>query len=296
MQTGIIFTKEKPYVVEHVLKNSPSDKKDIRLQAGDVLKSINGFKVDPNINRDFYFTKPSVDQEITLGFERDGNTFEVKLHPESTSKFKTCLYDKWIEDNQKYVNQKSGDRIAYIQMKNMGSEELNNFIIEMTTEWYKKEALILDLRYNTGGNVHDAVLGFLSRKPYLQWKYRGGEFAPQPNFSPAEKPIVLLVNEQSLSDAEMTAAGFKALKLGKIIGTETYRWLIFTSGKSLVDGSFYRLPSWGCYTLDGKDIELNGVRPDIYVQTSFKDRLEEKDPQLDSAITEIIKELSGSKK
>ena len=65
----------------------------------------------------------------------------------------------------------------------------------------------------------------------------------------AAKPIVMLINEQSLSDAEMTATGFKALKLGKVIGTETYRWIIFTSGKGLVDGSFLRLPSWGCYTL-----------------------------------------------
>ena len=74
------------------------------------------------------------------------------------------------------------------------------------------------------------------------------------------------MNEQALSDAEMTAAGFKALKLGTIVGTETYRWLIFTSGKGLVDGSFYRLPSWGCYTLDGKDIEKNGVAPDVYIK------------------------------
>jgi tricorn protease len=295
MQTGIIFDREKPYVVTGILKNSPSDKKDIGLQAGDVLTAVDGIKVDQNINRDLYFTKPSIDEEITLNFEREGKTFEVKLHPEKTSKFKKWLYDEWIEDNQKYVDQKSGGRIAYIYMKNMVSDELNNFIIEMTTEWYKKDALILDIRYNTGGNVHDAVLNFLARKPYLQWKYRGGKFAPQPNFAPAEKPIVLLVNEQSLSDAEMTAAGFKALKLGKIIGTETYRWLIFTSGKSLVDGSYYRLPSWGCYTLDGKDIERNGVVPDIYVQTSFKERLEGKDPQLDTAISEIKKELPADK-
>jgi tricorn protease len=89
----------------------------------------------------------------------------------------------------------------------------------------------------------------------------------------------------------MTAAGFKQLQLGKIIGTETYRWIIFTSGKGLVDGSFYRLPSWGCYTLDGKNIEREGVKPDIYIKQSFKDRLEDKDPQLDKAIEEILKEM-----
>ena len=89
----------------------------------------------------------------------------------------------------------------------------------------------------------------------------------------------------------MTAAGFKELKLGTIIGTETYRWIIFTSGKSLVDGSFYRIPAWGCYTLDGKNLELTGVAPDIEVRNTFDDNLKGNDPQLDKAIEEILKQL-----
>lgn len=173
----------------------------------------------------------------------------------------------------------------------MGGGELNSFMEEMVSEAADKEALILDLRFNTGGNVHDDVLRFLSQKPYLQWKYREGKLTAQSNFGPAAKPIVLLVNEQSLSDAEMTSAGFKELGLGTIIGTETYRWIIFTSGAGLVDGSFYRLPSWGCYTLDGKDLEKEGVAPDIYVGESFKDRLAGNQPQLDRAIEEIMKKL-----
>jgi tricorn protease len=84
--------------------------------------------------------------------------------------------------------------------------------------FYKKDALILDLRYNTGGNVHDEVLRYLSQKTYLKWKYRNGSLTGQSNFAPADKPIVLLINEQSLSDAEMTAEGFKALKLGNHCG------------------------------------------------------------------------------
>jgi tricorn protease len=201
------------------------------------------------------------------------------------------LYDEWVDNNQKYVDEKSNKKIAYVHMKNMGVGELNNFIIEMTDELHHRDALILDLRYNTGGNVHDDVLKFLSQRPYLQWKYRGGQLTQQPNFTPAAKPIVVLVNEQSLSDAEMTTAGFKELKLGKVIGTETYRWIIFTSGKSLVDGSFYRLPSWGCYTFSGEDLELTGVKPDIYVKNTFKDKITGKDPQLDKALEEIKKQL-----
>jgi C-terminal processing protease CtpA/Prc len=176
-------------------------------------------------------------------------------------------------------------------MKNMGGDELQSFLIDMAEQENNKDAVILDLRYNTGGNVHDEVLRFLSQRPYLQWQYRGGKRSPQSSFSPAGKPIVLLINEQSLSDAEMTAAGFKALKLGKVIGTETYRWIIFTSGKGLVDGSFYRLPSWGCYTLDGQDLELTGVAPDIAVKNTVADRVADKDPQLERAVDEILKDL-----
>ena len=125
----------------------------------------------------------------------------------------------------------------------------------------------------------------------MQWKYREGQLTKQSNFAPSDKPIILLTNEQSLSDAEMTSAGFKALKLGKIVGNETYHWIIFTSGAGLVDGSFVRLPSWGCYTLDGKDLEMNGVQPDIKVINTFEDKINGRDPQLDKAIDEITKEL-----
>ncbi|HMW25933.1 MAG TPA: S41 family peptidase, partial [Ferruginibacter sp.] len=131
------------------------------------------------------------------------------------------------------------------------------------------------------------------QRSYLNWKYREGKLSPQSNFAPSDKPIILLTNEQSLSDAEMTSQGFKALKLGKIIGNETYRWIIFTSGVSLVDGSSVRMPSWGCYTLEGKDLEMNGVQPDIKVINTFEDKLNGRDPQIDRAVEEILKMIGG---
>lgn len=289
IETGIVFENDNPYKVKSVLKNSVAWKKGNAILVGDELTAIDGISVDQKENRDKYFLTTSQPDEITLTFKRGSENVNVKIHSQSYFELKNNLYDEWVEQNQKYVDEKSNSKIAYVHMKNMGDGELENFLIEMTNEFHYKEGLIYDLRFNTGGNVHDAVLQFLSQRPYLQWKYRGGALTIQPNFAPAAKPIIILINEQTLSDAEMTSQGFKQLGLGKIIGTESYRWIIFTSGKSLVDGSFYRLPSWGCYTLDGKDLELEGVKPDIYVKTTFKDRLEKKDPQLDKAIEEAIK-------
>lgn len=286
-ETGIIFNENAPYEVAYIVKNSAADKKNIDLRPGDILVTVDGRPVDPAANRNRYFTLPSLDAEMTLRFRRDTSTFTIALHPQRTGALNSLLYDEWIDNNQRIVDEKGNKRIAYAHMRNMGGGELEKFYIDMNTEAYARQGLILDLRYNTGGNVHDDVLRFLSQRPYLKWKYREGAFTVQSNFTPAAYPIVLLINEQSLSDAEMTAAGFKQLGLGKIIGTETYRWIIFTSGKRLVDGSFYRLPSWGCYTLDGKNLEKEGVKPDIEVKTTFKDRLEGRDPQLERAVEEV---------
>jgi tricorn protease len=291
LNLGLMFSNDNPYEVTSIVSEGPADFPDKNIQVGDVITAINGEPVDQYVNREYYLSKPSIDEEVSLTLKRGDASVEVKIHPKSTGSLRTNLYDEWIAHNQKVVDTKTDKKVAYVHMKNMGGGSLQDFLIEMTSEAYNRDALILDLRYNTGGNVHDEVLKFLSQKPYLQWKFREGKLTPQGNFGAGAKPTVLLINEQSLSDAEMTATGFKELGLGTIIGTETYRWIIFTSSAGLVDGSSYRLPSWGTYTLDGQNIEKVGVKPDIYIRTTFEDRVKGRDPQLDKAIEEVLKQL-----
>lgn len=291
LTAGLLFEDDAPYTVRTVVERGALHAIGADVRPGDVLVAVDGERVDPSRNREAYFVRPSRDEEVALTFRRGDDEHTVRVQPESPGALKTHLYDAWIAGNQDRVDAATDERVAYVHMKNMGGGSLEQFLIEMTTEAYRRDALILDLRYNTGGNVHDDVLQFLRQTAYLQWKYRGGELTDQPAFTPADQPMVLLVNEQSLSDAEMTTAGFKALGLGPVIGTETYRWIIFTSGKGLVDGSFYRLPSWGCYTLDGTDLERSGVAPDIPIANTFVDRLTGADPQLDRAIQEVLGRL-----
>ncbi len=289
LETGILYEESAPFTVKRIVARSAVDRSTIDIQPGDVLVKVNGETVNPATPRDFYFYRPAMEPEMVLTFKRKGVDRDVKIHPMAYQTLNRNLYDEWVDGNRERVNELSKNRIAYAQMKDMGGGELENFLMTMTRDLAGKDGLILDLRFNTGGNVHDEVLRFLSQRTYLQWKSRGGKLANQSNFAPSDKPIVLLINEQSLSDAEMTSAGFKALKLGTIIGTETYRWIIFTSGKGLVDGSSYRLPGWGCYTLDGEDLEVTGVKPDIYIKNTFLDRLNGRDPQLTKAVDVILK-------
>jgi len=292
LATGIIFNTKNPYLIERIVKESLVDVTGKNIQKGDKLIAVNGVKINPKQNREKYFSVPTFNTEISLTFARNKNNFTVNIHTTSSQKISALLYDEWQDANQNYVNLKSNNRIAYVHMKNMSGGELTKFKEDLVSSEAYKDGLILDLRYNRGGNVHDEVLKFLSQKTYLNWKYREGKLTGQSNFNYGNKPIVLLINEQSLSDAEMTAQGFRELGLGTIVGTETYRWIIFTTGKTLVDGSFYRLPAWGCYTLDGKNLETEGVAPDIYIGENFKDRLNGNQPQIDKALEIIIKELN----
>jgi tricorn protease len=286
--TGLIFKNDSPYVLDRIVPGSKADYSGNPLKPGDKLVSVNGVKVESGKNRELYFASAALPREVVLGFMREGKEFDVKIHTMSSPELRSLLYTEWEDWNRAYVDSAANGKIAYLHMRDMSPESLEKFYIEINTIAVHKDALILDLRFNNGGNVHKEVIDMLSQREHFRWSHRDNPRVSHPNVTPADKPIIVLVNERSLSDAEVTSNGIKTLSLAKLVGTETYRWIIFTSSARLIDGSSVRLPAWGCYTLDGKDLEFEGVSPDIYVKNTFKDRLESKDPQLERAIKELL--------
>ncbi|MCH8568929.1 MAG: peptidase S41 [Balneolales bacterium] len=292
LATGILFDNANPYQLKRIVRHSSAWNAGFQqtLRAGDMLVRVNGSQVDPKQNREYYFSSPDAGGEMELEFLRGNRKIVVRLQSQSSGALRNHLYDEWIQQKQEKVDSNTEKQIAYIHMKNMGAGELQHFRQEIARQFVHRNGLILDLRNNTGGNVHDEVIQILSRRSYLNWQFRSGKMASQPNFAPSDSPLVILINEQSLSDAEMTTAGLRQLEIGTVIGMPTYRWIIFTTGLSLVDGSFHRLPAWGVYAFDGTNLELSGVDPDIKVEKTFADRLRGDDPQLQFAI-DYIKNL-----
>ncbi|MBR5106560.1 MAG: PD40 domain-containing protein [Bacteroidales bacterium] len=290
--TGILFDKAAPYKVAGILADSPADRFGIDVKKGDELVAVNGVRVNKAVNREKYFSGAVPMDELKLTFSRGGKEFETKVHTTSSAALKTLAYKEWEEQRADMVTAQTGGKVGYIHMRAMGAEDLESFLLKMHTEVFDKDALILDLRYNNGGNVHKEVIDFLRGQSHFEWAYRDFPRTSHPNVTPGDRPIVVLVNEHSLSDAEVTSNGIKTLGIAKLVGTETYRWIIFTSSVRLLDGSTCRMPAWGCYSvIDGSDLENTGVKPDIYVKNTFKDRLEGKDPQLDAAIAEVLREM-----
>lgn len=293
LHVGIVWQFEPDRItIKKILKKSPVYFHRDSVQAGDQLIAVNGKPVAAKTNL-WKILKGKMDQRLRLTFrsKKKNALVTVAVKPISASAESGLRLEEWINSRKEIVKNNTNDRIAYIYMRAMGWGDLSRFLKELERDAVPRKGLILDLRYNFGGNVHDRVLQALTKPTYAKWKIRGLSETPQSTFGFATKPVVLLTNEVTLSDGEMTSNGFKTLKRGTIVGNTTYGWLIFTTSVRLMNGGSFRLPFWGCYTLDGQDLETQGgVKPDIFVINDLNDILSDRDPQLEKAI-EVINKL-----
>src|SRR5436305_12816824 len=182
------------------------------------------------------------------------------------------------------VYQMSGGKVGYLHIKAMDQPSLRRFEKEIR-EFRDKDALVIDQRFNGGGNIEQELLAILVQRPYQIWVPRGTEATERP-FRGYFGPKVVLQNWRSASNAEMFPAGFRALGLGKVIGTPTMGAVIGTGSYSLMDGSTIRTPGVGVYLADSAhtNMENNAVQPDIYVENSPEDNLAGRDRQLEVGV------------
>ena len=170
--TGILFDQVSPYKVAGILADSPADRYGIDVKKGDELVAVNGVRVDKNANREKYFSGAVPMDELKLTFSRGGKEFDTKVHTTTAAALKTLAYKEWEEQRADMVTAKTGGKVGYIHMRAMGAEDLESFLLKMHTEVFDKDALILDLRYNNGGNVHKEVIDFLRGQSHFEWAYR----------------------------------------------------------------------------------------------------------------------------
>ncbi len=193
-------------------------------------------------------------------------------------------------DRKEYVDLKTNGRAAYIHLRRMSMSDLEQFKEELGRDGRDKSGLILDVRDNGGGRIAEYILDMLERQPYAYSESRKiGVQKNWPSKYAWTKPIVVLINERSFSNAEIFPAGFKALGLGKVIGVTTAGGVIGTVDIKLVDGSTFRTPFVKWITAGGKNMENLGIEPDIYVRNMPQDVVEGRDAQLDKAIKELKK-------
>lgn len=285
------------YRVESIVKGGPADHDWVDVSEGDYLLGLDGEDVRVGDNYWQILNHP-LNEKVTLELSKSaggGDPWTTRVEPTPMGTYNQLRYEEWVEQRRAMVEELSGGRIGYVHIQSMNQPSLRKFEREIR-ENQDKEALIIDQRWNGGGNIEQQLLALLAQEAYQILQPRGSE----PTFRPAGGffgPKVVLQNWRSGSNAEMFPAGFKLMELGKIIGTPTAGAVIGTGSYTLIDGSTVRMPGSAVYLADPDrtNMENYGVPPDIWVENSPEDNLAGLDRVIEAAVKELLEQLGRAR-
>ena len=276
---------------------SPLTEPGIEAKAGEFIVAIDG--VPTNGVKDMYSLlvgKAGVPTELSLNSKPQlAGARKIVISP--LEEEYSLYHYNWIQDNIKKVDKATNGRVGYIYIPDMGVEGLNEFSRYFYPQ-LDKEGLIIDDRANGGGNVSPMILERLSREPYRLTMRRGSNHIGTVPDAVQVGPKVCLINKYSASDGDLFPWGFRALGLGKLIGTRTWGGIVGISGPlPYMDGTDIRVPFFTSY--DPKTgqwiIENHGVDPDILIDNDPVKEWNGEDQQLNKAIEEVMKDLQNRK-
>ena len=261
------------------------------LKASDYLLAVNGNPVDTTLDPWAAFqglADETVQLTVNTRPTRDGATNVLVQTLASESRLRNLA---WIEANRRRVEEASDGQIGYIYVPNTGRDGQNELVRQYAGQ-FKKPGLIVDERFNSGGQIPDRFVELLGRKPENYWGVRHGQDWQSPA-NAHNGSMAMLINGWSGSGGDCFPYYFKKAGLGPLIGTRTWGGLIgITGSPELADSGGVTVPAFGIYDLNGNwIIEGEGVSPDIEVVDDPAEFAQGRDPQLERAIAEVLKDL-----
>ena len=281
------------YRVDHIYQTDP-DRPDklsplllpgAGLVDGDVITAINGQSVLSAVHPNALL-RDQMGKQVLLTYHHKGNneSHDAIVKPISMAQDADLRYSEWEYTRRKKVEHATDGKIAYIHLRAMGPDDIRQWEEEYTPI-YDRQALIVDVRHNRGGNIDSWLLGKLLRKAWMYWQPRQG--LPYWNMQGAFRgPMIVLCDEITASDGEAFSEGFRRLGLGKLVGTRTWGGEIWLSASNnLADQGIATAAELGVYGPERKWlIEGHGVDPDMVVDNLPHATFEGQDAQLDTAI------------
>jgi len=292
------------YKITRIYRDGPADKDWLKLKTGDYVLAINGREIKSGDNHwkdlNNLLNEYAVVRVASEPNPKSPTARDVRI--KTVTSLGNIKYQEWVKGNRDYVDKQSAGQIAYVHIRSMNQASLTVFQNEIS-QFSNKKGIIVDIRYNGGGNIDQEILDILERKPYEYWNSRWGSrtWGRRPQQAIAG-PKVMMINWRSASDSEVTPQGFRDLGLGRIVGNPTNASVIATGTYGLINGGSIRTPGSLVVTYDptkpnnyGIVMENFGVAPDVFVKNSPKDELDGFDRELDTAVKEALKMLKEGK-
>ncbi|HTY59915.1 MAG TPA: PDZ domain-containing protein, partial [Bacteroidota bacterium] len=271
-------------------ERSPLTEIGVNVKEGDYILAVNGKPT--NAMTDIYESLVgTVGKQVTLrvnGSPNEEGSHETVVVP--TGDEHELYYLNWVERNIEKVSKATDGKVGYVHIPDMGTPGLNTFAKYFYPQ-VRKEALIVDVRGNGGGNVSPQIIERLRREITMIDVARNAAPGPDPD-GMVMGPKVMLIDEFSASDGDIVAYRFRKHNLGPLIGKRTWGGVVGIRGSlPLLDGGFLNRPEFSRYDVEGKEwiMEGKGVEPDIFVDNDPAREYAGVDDQLNKAI-EVIKE------
>jgi len=278
----------------HEYYRSPLTEAGVNANEGDFILAVDGVSTR-GVDNFYRLLQNKGDRvvELTLNDrprERGARVERVKTVTSETS----LRYLEWVTRNRERVHELSGGRVGYIHVPNTAVEGNRELLKGMLAE-ARRDALIIDDRYNGGGFIPDRMIEMLARTPLNYWVWRGFEPQPRPLLS-HDGPKAMLINGLASSGGDALPYYFRKLELGPLIGTRTWGGLIGISGNpDLADGGSIIPATFRFLDTDGNwAVEDEGVAPDIEVVDRPEAIAAGRDPSLEKAVEVLLEALEAN--
>ncbi len=252
------------------------------IHEGDVLAAIGGRRLTRDTTPDrLLVNSAGKDVSITIRTRKDE---ERTVLVKALASEAPLRYRAWVEANRRYVHEKTGGRVGYVHIPDMGPRGFAEFHRGYLSE-FNRRGLVVDVRYNRGGHVSPLLLEKLARRRVGYDVPRYGAAVPYPPES-VGGPMIAITNQFAGSDGDIFSHCFKLYKLGPLVGKRTWGGVIgIEPYHHLVDGTLTTQPEYSFWFSDvGWAVENYGTDPDYDVDFAPQDYREGRDPQLDFAL------------
>jgi Tol biopolymer transport system component/C-terminal processing protease CtpA/Prc len=276
--------------VAEVIQGGPVDLAASTIKAGHIIEAIDGNNIDASM--DFYKLLNRKTGKFTLLSVYDpaaNKRWDETVKPISLNDEGELLYKRWVRQRRAEVDKLSGGRIGYVHVRSMNDASMRVVFEEALGLNISKDAVVVDTRFNGGGNIHEQLSDFLSGKKYFDVVPHGQYIGAEP-FDKWIKPSIVLVGESNYSDAHLFPLAYKAKGLGLLVGMPVPGTGTFVWWENQIDPSIRFGIPMGCWrSLDGKCGENNQTEPDIMVRNEPDVMASGRDQQIEVAVRELMK-------
>ncbi|HDP93960.1 MAG TPA: peptidase S41 [Candidatus Aminicenantes bacterium] len=275
--------------ITEVMRNGPLDRAGFNVKPGMVITAINGIAVSSETDSARYLNRLAEKRTaLSLLDPGTGKTTDLVVIPISSKEERTLLYERWVRLNEQEVEKSGNGRLGYVHIPGMSDGSYRHVYDKAMGKYFDREGLIVDTRFNGGGDLVGDITMFLSGERFMTYAIEQRDLGYEPNYR-WTRPHVALVNEANYSDGHCFACAYKDLGIGKLVGMPVPGTCSFAGWEMLQNGTIL----WGTIPVSARNkagewLENNQTEPDVMVKNipGFVDR--GRDQQLEAAIRVLL--------